>query len=415
MIGPERDEVEAALRDLVAAILGSGNRFYAERLRAAELSEPARMTLSNFVEKCPFTFKQEIVDDHIASPPYGTNLCRPASEYTRISRTSGTSGVPMSWPDSASSWDSMLDAWQAIYEAAGIKAGEDRISFAFSFGPFLGFWTAFESAVRMGCMAIPGGGLSSGARFTMIHELGATVLCCTPTYALRLGEFVDRPHQVEKIIVAGEPGGCVPAVREQIGRAWGGAEVFDHHGMTEVGPVSFEPPAARGNLCLIPGVHFGEVIDPVTGKEVDEGEEGELVLTTLRRLDRPLLRYRTGDLVRKKFYDVDGQCLLGFEGGVLGRIDDMVVVRGVNIYPAAIDAVLREFAQIAEYQVLVREEKAMAEAQIRIELREGSQSAVVQEIGSALRDVFSLRIPVEQVECGTLPRFEFKAKRWLRQ
>lgn len=415
MVGSDRSEVDAALRDLVAAVLDSENRFYGQRLRAAGLSDPARMTLSNFVEKCPFTVKQEIVDDHLANPPFGTNLCRPESEYTRISRTSGTSGVPMSWPDTAASWDSMLDAWQAIYEAAGVKIGEDRICFAFSFGPFLGFWTAFEAAVRMGCMAIPGGGLSSGARFAMIHEMGATVLCCTPTYALRLGEFVDRPHQVRKIIVAGEPGGCVATVREQISRCWGGAEVFDHHGMTEVGPVSFEPPTARGNLALIPGVHFGEVIDSATGEEVEEGKEGELVITTLRRIDRPMLRYRTGDLVRKRFYEVDGQHLLGFEGGVLGRIDDMVVVRGVNIYPGAIDAVLRKFPQVAEYQVVVREEGAMAEALVRIELHEGSPSGVVDEIGSALRDVFSLRIPVELVECGGLPRFEFKAKRWLRK
>ena len=191
--------------------------------------------------------------------------------------------------------------------------------------------------------------------------------------------------------------------------------MFDHHGMTEVGPVSFEPPDARGNLCLIPGAHFGEVIDPETGREVDEGEEGELVLTTLRRIDCPLLRYRTGDLVRKQFYDVDGRRSLGFEGGVLGRIDDMVVVRGVNIYPGAVDAVLRRFPQVAEYQVVVREERTMAEALVRIELHQGSPDRVVDEIGAALRDVFSLRIPIENVESGSLPRFEFKAKRWLRK
>jgi phenylacetate-CoA ligase len=403
----------AALRGLVSELLSAPNNFYAPRLKGGGIDDAAGLSIESFVRDCPFTTKDDIAADRLGSP-FGTNLTRPIAEYPRLCQTSGTTGAPVAWPDSDENWAAMLDAWEVIYRSAGIEPGRDRIYFAFSFGPFLGFWTAFEAAARMGCMAVPGGGVGSAARLAAIDQLGATVLCCTPTYAMRLGSEKSGALKIEKIIVAGEPGGSVAAVRQQISALWDGARVIDHHGMTEVGPVSMEAPGAAGNLCLIPGYHFAEIIDIETGKEVPDGGEGELVLTTLRRPDSPALRYRTGDLVKKAWYEVGGERVLGFEGGILGRIDDMVVVRGVNIYPSAVDAVLRRFDEIEEYQVVETSERAMAEISVRIEVTDGAAVGFEDRVGEALASAFTLRIPVEIVSPRSLPRFEFKAKRWVK-
>ncbi|MCB0316926.1 MAG: phenylacetate--CoA ligase family protein, partial [Calditrichaeota bacterium] len=209
-----------------------------------------------FSSALPFTTKQELAADQHRHPPYGSNLTFELSRYTRFHQTSATSGDPIRWLDTSESWSWMLDNWEIIFRNAGVADGA-RIYFAFSFGPFLGFWTAFEAATRMGCLAIPGGGLSSLARLRMILDNEVAVLCCTPTYAIRLGELAREEAldlsagRVRAIIVAGEPGGSIPAIYRHIERLWPGARVYDHHGMTEVGPVSYEDPEARGTLRII--------------------------------------------------------------------------------------------------------------------------------------------------------------------
>src|SRR5205823_5527552 len=167
----------------------------------------------------------------------------------------------------------------------------DRIFFAFSFGPFLGFWTAFDAAWQIGAHAIPAGGMSSQQRLAMIAAVDPTVVCCTPTYALRLAE-VDaertagrRPlaeSPVRAVIVAGEPGGSIPATRDRIERAWG-ARVFDQHGLTEVGPASFECWEHSGALHVNENEFICEVVDPASLEPVPDGSSGELLLTNLGR------------------------------------------------------------------------------------------------------------------------------------
>ena len=350
-----------------------------------------------------FTTKQELTDDQAANPPYGTNLTFPLDRYTRFCQTSGTSGHPLHWLDTNESWNWMLGNWDRGYEAAGITA-KDHIFFAFSFGPFLGFWTAFEAATRMGALAIPGGGMRTSVRLHTILDTRATVLCCTPTYAIRLAEAAAEAHidlgasRVRRIVVAGEPGGSIPSTRAHIEKLWPGSSVVDHHGMTETGPVSYGCPARPGVLHVIESSYIAEVID------------GELILTNLGRIGSPLIRYRTGDLVRA----VRGTCACGtgdlaLEGGILGRTDDMVVVRGVNIYPTAVEEVLRSEC-VTEYRVEVRTERALTQLHIHVEAESGAES----RLEAALTNAFSLRIPVSRVETGTLPRFEAKAKRWIR-
>jgi phenylacetate-CoA ligase len=377
----------AALLDQIVP----ANRFYARKLDA----QPSLPSL--------FTIKQELIDDQSAHPPFGTNLTYPLERYTRFCQTSGTSGQPLRWLDTNESWSWMLGNWDRVFQAAGVTA-RDHIFFAFSFGPFLGFWTAFEAATRMGALAIPGGGMRSSVRLRTILETHATVLCCTPTYAIRLAESAAEEKisleasSVRLILVAGEPGGSIPSTRAHIEKLWPGARVIDHHGMTETGPVSYGCPLRPGVLHVIESSYIAEVID------------SELILTNLGRIGSPLIRYRTGDLVKA----VRGSCACGsddlaLEGGILGRTDDMVVVRGVNIFPTAVEQVLRAEG-ITEYRVEIRTERALTQLHIQVE----GESLAAPHIEAALNSAFSLRIPVSSVPIGSLPRFEAKAKRWIR-
>ncbi|PYM16249.1 MAG: phenylacetate--CoA ligase, partial [Verrucomicrobia bacterium] len=262
------------LRRLLAALVPA-NRFYTEKFQASDVPQ-AVAGLEEYSAKFPFTTKQEVAEDQRAHPPYGTNLTFPLEHYTRFHQTSGTTGAPLRWLDTPESWNWMVESWTAIFRAASATA-TDRVFFAFSFGPFIGFWLAYEAAQRVGCLCVPGGGLSSAARLRVLIDNGATILCCTPTYALRLAEVaaeeeIDlRSARVKTIIVAGEPGGSVPALRARLQELWHGARVFDHHGMTETGPVTHECPKRPGVLHVLEPAYFAEVIDPASGKPVVSG------------------------------------------------------------------------------------------------------------------------------------------------
>jgi phenylacetate-CoA ligase len=404
----------AKLPELLAAIL-PGNPFYAAKLRG--------ISPDSGLAGLPFTLRQELIEDQIAHPPYGSNLTYPLDRYTRFCQTSATTtGTPMRWLDTPESWDWMIGNWACVYQAAGVGAG-DRIFFAFSFGPFLGFWVGFEAAARVGCLAIPGGGMRSAARLRTIVETSATVLCCTPTYAIRLAEVAAEENidlsasKVRAVIVAGEPGGSVPATRSRISNFWHGARVVDHHGMTEIGPVSYGCPKRPGVLHVIDDSYIAEVIDPLTGQPVPRGVTGELVLTNLGRLGSPLLRYRTSDIVQAAAENTCecGASGLALNGGILGRTDDMLVVRGVNVYPSAVENILRGFDTVCEYRVEIQNHRTLPELSIQVEAApaHAHDATLTHRLEAALTNAFALRIPVALVPQGSLPRFEMKARRWV--
>lgn len=409
----------ARLRGLITGL--GDNPFWEPRLKAAGLDPGgSSIDLSTFCARLPTITKAELVAEQAAHPPFGRGLTFPLGRYTRIHQTSGTSGQPLRWLDTESSWSEMLDTWTAVLRAAGIGA-DDRFLVPFSFGPFLGFWTAFEAAGRLGCLTIPGGGLDSVGRLRLLLASRATAMCCTPTYALRLAE-VARSEDVDlgtaavrSIVVAGEPGGSIAAIRQRIEQAWPGARVFDHHGMTEVGPVTIPNPRIPDVLHVRETSFLAEILDP-SGVPVDRGEVGELVLTTLGRLGSPLLRYRTGDLVRESLRGPAalGSVELALEGGVLARADDMIVVRGVNLSPSAVESVIRDVAGDAEYRVTATQGSALVEVEVEIEVASGDPEQRVPRLERAFRDAFQLRVPVLAVAVGSLPRFELKAKRWRR-
>jgi phenylacetate-CoA ligase len=408
------------LRSLLVELL-PGNRFYARKLSAAGVAFDVA-SLGDFSRRFPFTTKPELVEDQGANPPFGTNLAYPLDRYTRFHQTSGTYGAPLRWLDTPESWEALLDNWTEIYRAAGVSR-DDRVYFAFSFGPFIGFWTAFEAAARLGALCLPGGGLSSAGRLRAILDNGATVLCCTPTYAVRLAEvaagegFDLHRSRVRTIIVAGEPGGSIPSVRARIEQLWPGARVFDHHGMTEVGPVTYECPARPCVLHVIESAYYAEIIDPETGNARLPGEAGELVLTTLNRVGSPLLRYRTGDVVKADPEPCAcGRPEMALAGGILGRTDDMLVVRGVNLFPGAVEELIRAADGVSEYRVRVNTERALAELSVQIEPGPDCRdaAALAAQLEKSFQTQFALRVPVTAVAPGELPRFEMKARRWVR-
>jgi len=398
------DDTLARINQLLAAILPA-NRFYAAKLGAA--TGPFD-SLEDFTAAVPFTTKDELAADHETHPPFGTTHSFALETYPRYHQTSGTRGQPLTWLDDAAGWSWILDNWEWVWRGAGVGPG-DTAFFPFSFGPFLGFWAGFEAATRLGVRAVPGGGLSSEDRLRLLQRSGARVLCCTPTYAIRLaevGEHAGIPVAslgVDTIVVCGEPGGSIPAVRAAIEFAWR-ARVFDHHGMTEIGPVSVSSADDPDLLLLRHQAYFCEVIEPDGERAVAEGDSGELVLTTLGRHGSPLLRYRTGDLVKP----VPHPGGFALEGGILGRLDDMVVIRGINVHPSAVEAVVRSLDGIGEYQVEVDLRQALPELRLRAECPEPTARRLEQ----AFRSTFSLRVPVEAVAAESLPHFEVKARRW---
>lgn len=422
---PDRPEISRRQSEALSRLLASvanANAFYAPKIAAA-FTDISEVTPEQFCREFPLTTKQEIVADQASNPPFGTNLTYPLSSYTRVSQTSGTSGQAIRWLDTTESWNWMVSCWATVFERSGVTS-DDRIFFAFSFGPFLGFWTGFNAGERVGALCMPGGGMSTLARIEAILGNAATVICCTPTYAIHMGQVAAENNidlaasNVRAIIVAGEPGAAVPATRAAIESFWPGAKVWDHHGMTEIGPVTYQCPVHDGTLHVMEEHFIAEVIDPETLEAVNAGTQGELVLTNLGRHGSPLLRYRTGDLVcaSDSAMCACGSSELALIGGIIGRTDDMVVIRGINIWPSSIEAVLRRFPAVVEFRTTVDATKAMADIRIDVEL----DSAVVDPeaerrlIEDALRAALALRVPVTLAATGTLPRFEMKARRWIR-
>ncbi len=407
----------AAVRSLLAAVLPR-NAFYARKLVAGEAH--GIDSLEAFTQ-LPFTTKTELTADQTEHPPYGTNLTFALEHYSRFHQTSGTStGHPLHWLDTRDSWDWVTGCWLTTFELLGLTP-VDRLFFPFSFGPFLGFWSAFEAATRAGFLAMPGGGMSSTARLRFLLEHRCTVLFATPTYALHLAEVATKEKldiaasAVRMIVVAGEPGGNIPTTRSRLEAAWG-ARVFDHYGMTEVGPVAVVAEGRPGAMYLLECDYLAEVIDSRTGDQVPDGESGELVLTNLGRVGSPLIRYRTGDMVRiATSPDPSGRNWRRLEGGILGRADDMIHVRGNNLYPSAIEAIVRRFPLVAEYRIHVDHTNPLADLRLEIEPATGDGIALAEAVGRAVRDELYFRVDVSATPPGTLPRFEMKARRVIHQ
>jgi phenylacetate-CoA ligase len=403
----ERRQLER-LNQLLQEVLPD-NRFYAAKFAGVKLPLASLEQLAEL----PLTTKDELIGDG-SRHALPANLTWPLERYVRFHQTSGTHGRPLAVYDTADDWRWWMEVWQYVLDAAEVTAA-DRALLAFSFGPFIGFWSAHDALVARGAMVVPGGGLSSRARLELIERTGASVLFCTPSYALRLAETAQE-HGVDlaatsigKIIVAGEPGGSIPAVRDRIESAWQ-ARVYDHAGASEIGPWGYADAQRRG-LHVMESEFIAEFL-PWTGATVSTDaarHEGvaELVLTSLGREGMPAIRYRTGDLVRPTWPDAGPNRFVLLAGGVLGRADDMLVIRGVNVFPSAIEQIIRSFPEVVEYRMTVRQRGAMDELAIEVEDRLDRPQRIAEELNVRL----GMNVEVRSAPLQSLPRFEGKGRR----
>ena len=400
--GAGRDDSLLAL----VALVRERNPFQRARLEEGGIGRDPQLT-----DLPPLT-KNELLTDQERHPPFGTNLTYPLRQYTHFHQTSGTTGTPLRVLDTPDDWAWWLAGLARTFLAAGIRAG-DRVALAFSFGPHVQFWTAKEGLQGLGAMAVPLGGMTSAQRLRTIAEVQASALVCTPTYALRLldvaveQELDESLASIQRVICTGEPGASLPVVRSRIEEGFG-ATCFDHAGLTEVGPFGY-PCAEGGGIHVDESEFVCEIVDSRL-RPTPQGDRGELVLTPLGRSGFPVLRYRTGDVV----INTAQPCPAGHRdrwlpGGIVGRTDDMVVIRGMNVYPSAIEDAVRRVTASGEFRITFYSEPGgMDEIKLEVELVDGSDARQLQEI---IRQQLNLRVRVVPVAPGVLPRGHGKVRR----
>ena len=403
------------LRSMFKKIYGH-NRFYTDKFETAGIDHKAIQNVNDMVQ-IPTTNKEELIKSQQDNPPFGSNATFPESAYSRFHQTSGTTGKPLRVLDTPESWEWWGRCWGFVLTGAGLTEN-DRLFVPFSFGPFIGFWAALEGARIINTMMIPGGGRDSLERLHLMKELGVTAICCTPTYALRLAEvaqeaeFDSNEIPLRISILSGEPGANVPATKSRVESVWN-VKSYDHAGASEVGAHSFECEIQPNGTHVNESEFIVEVLNPDTLEQVSEGEQGELIITNLGRIGFPVIRYRTGDLVRLNHEPCKcGRTFPRFEGGVLGRVDDMVVVRGINVFPSAIENLVRRSDEVEEFRITVSTVKQMGHLSIELDLKkdtnpENAKNDVYQQI----RNELGLSSEIKVVPHGSLPRFEMKARR----
>lgn len=398
--------------------------FWRTKLDAAGARPEHVLTLDD-LRRLPFLTKEEWIKSQQENPPFGNSLAAGQELAMRYHQTSGTSGrTPLRVLDGRKDWEWVAEMWAYGIHGFGVRPG-DVAYLPFSYGIFIGFWGAHYALEKMGVLVIPGGGQTTEARLSTIMELGATVIVATPTYALRLAQVAEetgidlaRDSTVELLIHAGEPGANIPSTKQAIQDAWG-ARAGDFPGMTECGTIfAFECSEQSGAIHIIEDHFIEEVINPKTGEPVNYGERGERVMTSFGRGLMPVLRYRTGDLVEKI---EASSCPCGrtfdlYRGGIIGRRDDMKIIRGVNVYPSAVENIVRGFHEVNEFQIVISKDGPLDEISVRVEPSpETNQSTVASLVARLAAELASahegLRFGVEVVEPGTLPTFELKARR----
>jgi phenylacetate-CoA ligase len=398
--------------------------YHSKRLRDAGVTADSISSLDD-LRRIPFMTREEWMAQQLEHPPYGPFLAAPEETAIRYHLTSGTTGrTPIRVLDSMKDWEWITEMWCYGFWGFGIRPS-DVVFFAFSYGTFVGFWGAHYACEKIGCLVLPGGNMTTEARVKQIFDMNATVVCSTPTYALRMAQearnlgidLVEGP--VKRLILSGEPAGSIPASKRLIEEQWG-AKAGDTAGMTELGTIMmFECEHQPGGAHIIEDHYIEEVIDPATGEPVGYGEPGERVVTSFGRGFLPVIRYRTRDLVLKvpastcgcgRTFDV-------YEGGIRGRVDDMKLVRGTNVYPRAVEAIVREYEAVDEFQIhLYTVDGIRDEIEVLVELPgdDADEAALLEELSKALAEAHEgLRFGVKRAETGALPRFELKAKRVL--
>jgi phenylacetate-CoA ligase len=397
--------------------------WYMRALSSARASPDSMGTLAD-LRRLPVLTREDWMTSQFEHPPYGEIPVIGGEGAIRIHTTSGTTGKgPLRALDSRKDWAWIAEMWAYGIWGCGIRPG-DTAYIAFGYGSFIGFWGLHYAMEKIGVLNVPGGAQTTAARVRQILDFGATVVASTPTYALRLAQEAEtlgvdlRGSAVRRLILSGEPAGSIPQTKALIEEQWG-AKAYDTAGMTEIGTIMvFECAQQPGGTHIIEDHVIEEVVDPESLEPVDYGERGERVVTSFGRGGTPLLRYRTGDLVCRVPASTCS-CGRGFdiyEGGILGRVDDMKIIRGTNVYPRAIEAIVREFSEVDEFQTVITREGVRDEITLRVELRPEWDSDRWDGLAETLHNRLAvahegLNFRIERAPEGELPRFELKATR----
>lgn len=371
-------------------------------------------TLEDYARKLPMIDKQDVANYQ----GEGKTTVSGSEEYVSLLyQTSGTTGKPILEPGN---FPDVINNWTYQWWAHGIRPG-DIFYFAFPFGTFMAFWSAYFDALLMGAQVISGGGVDSKTRIHQIQHFRPTVLVATPTYALRLAEVakeigVDcRSTSIRILSTAGEPGSIVPAIRRALEAAWN-AKAIDLYGISELwGSPSWECPAHPDRMHLSESTAYAIVVDE-KGNVVPNGEKGEFVLTNYEATVQPLIKYRTHDVVEWHQESCDcGRTWLWIKGGVLARTDQMVTVKGTNVYPTSVQALLGEITALSErMEIHIEGDDGLARVSVKVEpspeIEATGYPGLKREAEALLREKIGVTIPVEVVPPVSLPRYEMKAK-----
>ena len=401
------------------AYLFERSRFYRDKLDRAGFKSAAAVGGLADIAQLPFTEKDELRASRTVDNPFGAHCTATRDEIVRIYSTSGTTGTPSYIPLTAGDVDVWVRTSARSYGASGVKRG-DRIVSTYNAGPFVA-GAALDAFARLGLCHIPLGAGNTDRLIMAVEKLKPNVVALTPSYALHLAEWaaargVDLANSsVERLMVAGEPGGGEPAMRAKLEAAWG-ASVTEAMGIGDISPSLWGECEAKAGMHFSGRgfVHF-ELIDPASGAPVPlaDGVEGELVLTHLVNRAAPLLRFRTRDHVRLGF----GRCACGRTAPrvrCIGRTDDMLIVRGVNLFPTALREIVNEFAPATTGVVMIKP-RGLGVRQdpplpVQIEAVDPSQSELAERIRARVREALLVTTEIELVAAGGLPRSEYKSK-----
>jgi phenylacetate-CoA ligase len=397
------------------------SRFYQAKLGEAGFKDAASAGGLDEIDRLPFTEKDELRATRSEADPIGTHLAAPMEEVVRVFSTSGTTGTPSYIPLTRNDLENWVRTSSRSYAAAGVRATE-RIVSTYNAGPFVA-GAALDAFNRLGLCHIPVGSGNTERLMAAVQLLKPQILGCTPSYALHLAEWAKqrgiglKDSSVRRILVAGEPGGGEPAMRAKLEEAWG-AKVTEAMGIGDIS-VSLWGECEHQN-----GMHFSgrgfvhiELIDPETGASVplEDGATGELVLTHLAHQAAPLLRFRTRDHV--VFWNSPCPCgRTSPRVRCIGRTDDMLIVRGVNVFPSAVREVVNRFAPTVSGVISIRPRRKGVKQEpplpIVVELNEGIEASpdLGEQIQKEVRSVLIVASAVELVPYGTLPRTDYKSK-----
>src|ERR671915_1582122 len=390
-----RPEIEALqLRKLRSMVEWAEARvpWHAKRLADAGVSADSLRSLDD-LRRIPFMTREEWMTGQEEQPPYALGLANRPERAVRFHMTSGTTGkTPIRVLDGLKDWEWIAEMWCYGLWGFGVRP-RDALFVAFGYSTFIGFWGLHYAGEKLGCLVLPGGAMQTDARVKQIVDMGATVVASTPTYALRMAQEaralgIDLAgSSVGRLILSGEPAGSIPATKSLIEEQWG-AKAGDTAGMTELGTIMiFECAEQPGGAHLIEDHYLEEVVDPASGEPVEYGTLGERVVTSFGRGFIPVLRYRTGDLVCRVPAD---RCTCGrgfdiYDGGIRGRADDMKVIRGTNVYPRAVEAIVRRVADVEEFQIrLYTADGIRDEIEVLVEV--GGGDDVLAELARELAD-----------------------------